>query len=195
MLRITVARESATDSEVIAEMVVGKLAGSDRSAGYAAYISEGPSRYSNGVEAAVVVRRHARFQPAMALVAAALAAWQEGRTSQAGEGLRSLLRNSFRRRGAPADWEDPTGHPIEIEVPPGVAAGVASEAAAAPDGAEAAAGTAEARALADALAAMVAAGRPPGPAALRAARALIENEGDPALDALARAVEAVAPRS
>ena len=91
MLRITVTRESDEDLVAIGEVVIGKFAGTEKRGGYAARVFEPPSRYSNGTDACFTVRGHERYQPAMALVASVLAAWQEGRIDEVGEGIRAAL--------------------------------------------------------------------------------------------------------
>ena len=94
MLRVTVSRESATESVSIGEVVIGKFAGTEQRGGYAARVYEPPSPYSEGIDACFTVRSHERYQPAMALVASVLAAWREGRVDQVGDGVRTALLNS-----------------------------------------------------------------------------------------------------
>ena len=94
MLRVTVNRESATDSVQIGEVVIGKFAGTEQRGGYAARVFEPPSPYSDGTDACFTVRDHERYQPAMALVASVLAAWREGRVDEVGDGVRAALLNA-----------------------------------------------------------------------------------------------------
>lgn len=101
MLRVTVTRESATESQPIAEVVIGKFAGSEQRGGYAARVFEPPSPYSEGVDACFAVRGHERYQPAFALVASVLQAWREGRVDEVGEGVRAVLTNASRPLDAP----------------------------------------------------------------------------------------------
>ncbi|WP_431858686.1 hypothetical protein [Azospirillum sp.] len=105
MLRVTVTRETATDAEPIAEVVIGKFAGGEKRAGYAARVYEPPSPYSEGVDACFEVRGHERYQPAFALVAAVLGAWREGRVDEVGDGVRAALTNALGSRKA----AEPTG--------------------------------------------------------------------------------------
>ena len=94
MLRVTVNRESATETVQIAEVVIGKFAGTEQRGGYAARVFEPPSPYSDGIDACFTVRGHDRYQPAMALVASVLAAWREGRIDEVGDGVRAALLNT-----------------------------------------------------------------------------------------------------
>ena len=94
MLRVTVNRETATETVQIAEVVIGKFAGTEQRGGYAARVFEPPSPYSEGIDACFTVRGHERYQPAMALVASVLAAWQEGRVDEVGDGVRAALLNT-----------------------------------------------------------------------------------------------------
>ena len=75
MLRVTVSRESATESVSIGEVVIGKFAGTEQRGGYAARVYEPPSPYSEGIDACFTVRSHERYQPAMAWL---LRSWQPG---------------------------------------------------------------------------------------------------------------------
>ena len=107
MLRVSVSRESATESSPIGEVVIGKFAGTEQRGGYAARVFEPPSQYSNGTDACFTVRGHERYQPAMALVASVLAAWREGRVDEVGEGIRTALVSA----AGPADRPDTDGGP------------------------------------------------------------------------------------
>ncbi len=106
MLRVTVARESATEVTPIGEVVIGKFAGTEQRGGYAARVYEPPSPYSEGTDACFTVRGHERYQPAMALVASVLAAWREGRIDEVGDGVRAALHNTARPSPAAAPEGD-----------------------------------------------------------------------------------------
>ncbi|WP_207461270.1 hypothetical protein [Azospirillum sp. SYSU D00513] len=94
MLRVTVTRESSTSSVAIAEVVIGKFAGSEQRGGYAARVYEPASPFSEGVDACFTVRGHERFQPAFALVASVLRAWHDGQVEQVSDGMRQMLSNA-----------------------------------------------------------------------------------------------------
>jgi hypothetical protein len=176
VLRVTVTRESSTDQEPIAEMIIGKVAGSEQRGSYAAHVFEPPSRFSQGADASFALREHERFQPALALVARALDAWRDGKGEEVGEPVRALLRNTRRQAvdlhgdAAPPpmaqDAEDATGQPLDAMAPPS-------------------------RDLVEALRDLA---PEAGPEALAAAAALLGGRHDPALHALAQAVLAVSRR-
>ncbi len=107
MLRVTVSRETAAEAVPIAEVVIGKFAGTEERGVYAARVIEPPSQYSDGVDACFAIRGHERYQPAFALVAEVLSAWQAGRTDQVNEGARAVLDRALRLFDDPAPAVDP----------------------------------------------------------------------------------------
>lgn len=196
MLRVTVTRETATEAEPIAEVVIGKFAGGEKRAGYAARVYEPPSPYSEGVDACFAVRGHERYQPAFALVTAVLGAWREGRVDEVGDGVRAALTTALTSPG--------TAAPIVTTAPE--EDGPASRVARALQ-ALSAIGEGDPRApAAEALSGLLdtvlstiedigtARGPMPSARALNAAEILTADRGDRALLALADAVSAVAER-
>ncbi|PWC55788.1 hypothetical protein [Azospirillum sp. TSO22-1] len=201
MLRVTVTRETFTEAEPIAEVLIGKFGGSEQRGTYAARVHEAPSQYSTGIEACFGVRGHDRYQPALALVASILGAWREGRVDEIGDGVRSALMNTAAKLSTqPAEAstsarDDITG-PRLLD---GSAAplGGLNELASLAEG-----GDPSAKAMMDLVAAMAALvdasvsgnGELPAVDAIRATRALLLGAREPAIQALANAVLAVSDR-
>ena len=94
VLRVTVTRESSAEIEPIGEVVIGDFAGTGGYGGYAAWIHEPPSPFSDGINAFFTVRSPERYQPTMALIASTLAAWREGRINEVDEDVRLALLNA-----------------------------------------------------------------------------------------------------
>jgi hypothetical protein len=199
MLRVTVTRETATEAEPIAEVVIGKFAGGDKRAGYAARVYEPPSPYSEGVDACFAVRGHERYQPAFALVAAVLGAWREGRVDEVGDGVRAALTNTIGSRKTAEPVARVTEPVAEDDVPTARIARALCALGTIGDGDPRAPA---AESLAGLLETVVSAveelgansGVTPSVRALDAAAVLVADRGDRALLALADAVIAVAGR-
>ncbi|WP_431858677.1 hypothetical protein [Azospirillum sp.] len=199
MLRVTVTRETATEAEPIAEVVIGKFAGGEKRAGYAARVHEPPSPYSDGVDACFEVRGHERYQPAFALVAAVLGAWREGRVDEVGDGVRAALTNALGSRKVAEPVGRVAAPTVENNAPTArIARALCTLGTIGDDDPRAPA----AEALAGLLETVVSAVEElrtngsvtPSVRALDAAATLVADRGDRAILALADAVNAVASR-